>query len=113
MQIAPKARTSVVDAIRLEPNPNRKAAQKKRVTISEESRVENANQVEIMEAGDTNGSVALAMAMRQTSIDTCRDQSMPVRVISKGNLNADALNLNSAASQRRRKRKFYTRAIVV
>ena len=33
MQIAPKARTSIVDALRLQPNPNRKAAQKKRVVI--------------------------------------------------------------------------------
>lgn len=49
MQIAPRARTSVVDAIRLEPNPNRKSAQKKRTTvvIEDNNQVEEASQAQI------------------------------------------------------------------
>ena len=48
MQIAPRARTSVVDAIRLEPNPNRKAAQKgkRRVTIDEGVQAEEVDSSE-------------------------------------------------------------------
>ena len=99
MQIAPKARASMVEAIRLEPNPNRKAAQrKKKVRIEEASQAEEvvkheAHQVQMFDEDQSEGE----MSMRNKSL-------------THGKL--DSENLNSAYSQRHGKGNFYTSAVI-
>lgn len=89
MQIAPKARSSVVEAIRLKPNPNRKAAQKKRVRIDEGSQAEEATIHEVHEVSlQSEGKLRMR------------------------NEKPDINNLNSAYNQRHGKGNFYTSALI-
>lgn len=102
MQIAPKARTSVVDAIRLETNPNRKNAQTKKVAAQAE-----IYQVEFDEsvADEQEGyevSPVIPMDNKSLRIGKLRDP----------NSAASQRNMNSAANQRKGKGNFYTTALI-